>query len=147
MDWLSNLPIYLQVFFASAVGTAFVGFIFKLGEMVIQSRIERSNETYKDRKELAEQLITACIEGQSISFTRFPRNIEHLYSIAEKVKAEDKKMGKIVNTFISTWQVCASRHQGKTHLTTEEVKFVTTLQLDGREACGMLLKTAHKWKK
>ncbi len=147
MDWFATLPIYMQVFFASAVGTAFVGFIFKLGEMVIQNRIARSNESFKDRKELAEQLIVACIEGQSTSFTIYPRSMEHLYSIAEKVNAEDKKMGDVMNTFLSTWQVCAHHHSGKTHLTPEEVQFVTTLQKDGREASTTLLNTAHKWKK
>ena len=147
MNWLSDLPIYIQVFFASAVGTAFVGFIFKVGEMIAQSRIERSNENYKDRKALAEQVIAICVEGNSTSFTKYPRSIEHLYYIAEKVKAEDEKMGDIMNTFISTWQVCASRHHGKTHLTTDEIEFVTTLQKDGREAGDKILKTAHKWKK
>jgi hypothetical protein len=146
MEWLSELPIYLQVFFASAVGTAFVGFIFKLGEMIAQNRIERSNESYRDRKALAEQVIAICVEGNSTSFTRHPRSVEHLYYIAEKVMGEDKKTGELMNKFISTWQVCAGRHQGKTHLTSEEVEFVTTLQKEGREASEAILKVVHKWK-
>ncbi len=147
MSWLSDLPVYIQVFFGSAVGTALVGFIFKLGEMVAQNRIERSNENYKDRKALAEQVIAICVEGSSTSYTRFPRSIEHLYYVAEKVMGEDKKTGELMNKLISTWQVCASRHHGKTNLTSEEVEFVTTLQKDGREANEAILKTVHKWKK
>lgn len=147
MEWVSKLPLYLQVFLASAVGTAFIGFIFKVGEMVVQNSIDRSNDTYKDKRELAKAVITICIEGQSTSFTSFPRNIEHLYYIAELVRAESEETGKDMNKLLSTWQVCASRHQGKTYLSSEEVEFVTDLQHEGRKICDKLLKTAHKWKK
>jgi hypothetical protein len=146
-DWLSHLPLYIQVFLGSAVGTTFVGFAFRVAEIIVQNRIDRSNAQYKDRKELAEQVIALCIEAKSSVYTLAPKSIETTYTTAEKVRLEDEKAGDLIDQLIALWQVCAGFDSKKAKLSNEEAEFVMYLQKEAKHTSDKLLRIINKWRK
>ncbi len=147
MNWFKNLPLFMQIFFASAIGSSFVNFIFKLVEKFFEYRLDHSKENFKDKKNLADDVIAICVEGMSTSLTVHPRNIEEIYLVIEKVKLEDTRVSEQIGSFVSNWQICASRHYQKIGLSDDEVKFVTELQQDGRNQSRKILDVVNKWKK
>lgn len=144
-NFLSTLPLYLQVFLGSIVGTAFVGFIFRIAEIVVQNRIERNNQQYTDKKLLANQVIDLCVEAKSSVYKTAPKSIENAYTIAEKVRLENEKVGDLIDQLIALWQVCAGFGTGK--LTAEEEDFVTYLQKEAKLTADKLLRMINKWRK
>jgi hypothetical protein len=146
-SFLSNLPIYIQVFLGSALGTALVGFAFRVAEIIVQNRIERGNEQYKDKKALAEQVIALCIEAKSSMYRTAPKSIETTYTIAEKVRLENEKAGDLVDQLIALWQVCATFDTDKKKLSSEEIEFVMYLQKEAKQTSDKLLRIVNKWRK
>lgn len=146
-NWLSDLPLYIQVFLGSVVGTALVGFIFRIAEIVVQNRIERSNEQYKDKKTLAEQVISLCIEAKSSVYTTPPKSIETTYTIAEKVRLENEKAGELTDHLIALWQVCASFEDNPNEVSKEESEFIMFLQKEAKLTSDKLLRIVNKWRK
>lgn len=143
-NWLSDLPLYIQVFLGSVVGTAFVGFLFRVAEIVIQNRINRDNQQFSDKKALAEQVINLCIEAKSSVFRSAPKSIEITYNVAERVRLESEKAGDLFDHLIALWQVCASFGE---KVNSDEEEFVIYLQKDAKQTSDTLLKIINKWRK
>lgn len=100
---------------------------------------------YKDKKELAVEVIKILTEGSTTGWNVKPRGYEHIYFIARLLDGADKIAGKHFDQVISNWSLCAIQ-QNYQPASTANIKLCVELQSKAQQACDELLKIVNKWR-
>lgn len=139
-----NLAVY--AFFITAAATSASKLIVLLVQELLKFLQKKYLERFKDRRNLALEVIKICTEGSTTGWNVKQRDIEHVYYIARLLKIEDDEASKLFDRCISNWSLNAIR-QEYTEATRGNIEFSIKLQKEAQEACEKLIEKVGKWLK
>lgn len=137
-----NLAVY--AFFIAASATSASKIIILLVQKLLELLHQKYLARFKDRKNLALEIIKICNEGSTTGWNVKPRDIEHVYYIARLLKIEDENASKLFDQCISNWSLNGIR-QDHTEATKENLEFSIKLQNEAQEASEKLIELVGKW--
>lgn len=139
------INLFVYTFFAAAGGTAASKLVILLVNEFVKVIHERWLMRFKDKRNLAIEVIKICTEGSTLGWNVRPRDIEHIYYIARLLGGFDKKTSKLFDRCIGNWSLNAIK-QEKQATTPENIKFGLELQKGAQSACEEIIKIISKWK-
>lgn len=137
-----NLAVY--AFFITAAATSASKIIILLVKWLLDLLHQKNLERFKNKRNLALEIIKICTEGSTTGWNIKPRNIEHIYYIARLLKIENENASKLFDRCISKWSLNAIR-QDHTEATKENIEFSIKLQNEAQESCEKLVELVGKW--
>lgn len=137
-----NLAVY--AFFITAAATSASKLIVLLVQELLKFLQKKYLERFKDRRNLALEVIKICTEGSTTGWNIKQRDIEHIYYIARLLKIQDEKASQLFDLCISNWSLNAIR-QDRTEATKENIEFSIKLQNEAQEACEKLVELVGRW--
>lgn len=137
-----NLAIY--AFFITAAATSASKIIILLVKWLLDLLHQKNLERFKNKRNLALEIIKICTEGSTTGWNIKPRDIEHIYYIARLLKIENEDASNLFDRCISRWSLNAIR-QDHTEATKENVEFSIKLQNEAQESCEKLVGLVGKW--
>lgn len=143
-----DIRVFINLVLYSMAATAGIVSTYKLLEMAFDQLLKmfhfRWVTKFKDRRELAVEVIKLCTEGSTHGWNVKPRDIEHVYFISRLVEREDKKALAFFNELVSSWSL-NSLLQNTTPATKENIEFCQKLQNLAKDATDNLSKIVNKW--
>lgn len=139
-----NLAVY--AFFITAAATSASKIIILLVKWLLDLLHQKNLERFKNKRNLALEIIKICTEGSTTGWNIKPRDIEHIFYIARLLKIENEGASKLFDRCISRWSLNAIR-QDHTEATKENIEFSIKLQNEAQESCEKLVELVGKWTK
>jgi polyhydroxyalkanoate synthesis regulator phasin len=134
----------LTVAVASAAGTGFVALIYKIGEKIVDAVIAHKKLTLTDKRQLADEVIKICTEGDSHAYQEAQGSDRHILYIANQLGVFDKQAENDLRLYQSLWALAYGIIQRNTPGDTE---FYRELEEKARAVSDRLLLLAKKWKR
>ncbi len=143
-----NFQVLVNILLYSAAATTGVVTASKLLTLVFEEFIRgfrhKWTTRYNDRRELAREITKILTEGSTTGWNIPPRDIEHIYFIANLIEATDVKANELFNTVVSSWSLNALT-QEKQNPSKENIEFCQNLQSRAQTATKELKQIISKW--
>lgn len=141
---------FITIISGSAIGSGFILLFFKIVEKWFDEIFAHNRLAYTDRRALADEVIRLCSEAKHAEFNVKPRSYEHVMFIANKVRVEDEKVGKIMEEFATAWMLCGQLQSKQQILGIDEETIISVcghIKETARINYEELLRMIKKWKK
>lgn len=135
-------PITIAI--ASAAGTGFFTLIYKIIEKVLDNLITHRKLISTDKRELADELIKICTEGDRKGFQKRANDGQHILYIANQLGIFDENTEKDLREYQLLWELAAGAIQRNAQ---GDLEFYRELETKARAKSDSLLKLARRWKK
>src|SRR5579859_8162388 len=143
-----NFQVLLNIFFYSAAETTGILINSKMITLIFEEVVKgfsyKWTIRYKDKKDLGMEVIKIVTEGSTTGWNIKPRNMEHVYFIANRLEMIDSEVANNFNICISSWVLNATRQEVQ-EASIENISFCKELQEKAQNACKEVKKVVSKW--